>query len=164
MRTETINIYSFTELSEEVQKKVLSKYYDINVSHDWWEDTYEDAENIGLKLQYFGLDRNKHATGTNTLSLNEVFQNILSNYGENCDTYKTAERFFEAWQPVFNDYIATDEGENELLEIEDKFLKELLSDYADILQKECEYLQTDEAIKETILENEYEFTENGKRY
>lgn len=41
MRTETIKLYKFEELSEEVQEKVIEKKYDINLHHDWWESIYE---------------------------------------------------------------------------------------------------------------------------
>jgi hypothetical protein len=32
------------------------------------------------------------------------------------------------------------------------------------LKKEYEYLISDEAVAETIISNEYDFTENGRRY
>ena len=41
MRTETIKLYKFEELSEEVQEKVIEKKYDINLHHDWWGSIYE---------------------------------------------------------------------------------------------------------------------------
>jgi lipopolysaccharide biosynthesis glycosyltransferase len=41
------------------------------------------------------------------------------------------------------------------------FLNDLLQDYLKILQDEYDYLTSIEAIKETILMNEYLFTENG---
>ena len=40
--------------------------------------------------------------------------------------------------------------------------KALLNDYLSLLSNEYEYLISDEAIKETITANEYEFYENGK--
>jgi len=52
--------------------------------------------------------------------------------------------------------------ENELQDIEDEFLKSLLEDYSIMLQKECYYKQSKEAIIETIEANEYEFYANGK--
>jgi len=162
MKTKTINIYSFNELSEEAKKTAIEKLYDINVNHDWWEFTYEDAKNIGLKITSFDLDRNRHAKGELILSFAEVIANILKDHGETCDTYKTAEKYMEWWQPVFNKYMETEEGEEELMEIEEDFLKDLLEDYSIILQREYEYLTSEEAIIETIEANEYEFTEGGK--
>jgi len=169
MKTKTINIYSFNELSDEAKQTAIEELYDINVNHDWWECTYEDAENIGLKITSFDLDRNRHAKGELILSFAEVIANILKEHGENCETYKTAEKYMERWQPVFNEYMdenspkyESGEAENELQEIEDEFLNELLEDYSIILQREYEYLTSEEAIIETIEANEYEFTENGE--
>ncbi len=44
------------------------------------------------------------------------------------------------------------------------FLNSLIEDYSIILQKESEYLMSNEAIIETIEANEYEFKANGDRY
>jgi len=51
-----------------------------------------------------------------------------------------------------------------LQEMEDDFLNSLIEDYSIILQNESEYLQSDEAIKETILANDYEFTKDGNQF
>jgi len=162
MKTKIINIYSFNELSEEAKQKAIEKLSDINVSFDWWKSTYEDAEIIGLKITGFDLDRNRHATGHLILSFAETVANILKEHGPKCETYKTAEKYMKQWEPVFSKYMETEEGEGELMEIEEDFLKELLEDYSIILQNEYEYLQSDEAIIGTIEANEYEFTEDGK--
>ena len=164
MRTIRIKLYKFEELSKEAQQTAIEHLSDINVNYDWWESTYEDAANIGLKITSFNLDRDRHAKGEFTLSANEVAANIFRDHGETCETYKTAELFMEEWQPVFDEYMQTEEGEDKLLDIEDEFLKSLLEDYSIMLQSECEYLQSDEAIKETFIVNDYDFTKDGKRY
>lgn len=171
MKTIKINLYKFSELSEDAKENAINKYSDINVSHDWWESTYEDAANAGIKITSFDLDRNRNAKGEFLLSACEVAQNIINNHGETCETYKTAVNFMSKWQPVFNDYMNEDsekyesqESEDTLTEIENDFLSEILEDYSILLQNECEYLQSDEAIIETIEDNDYDFTENGKLY
>lgn len=70
----------------------------------------------------------------------------------------------EEWQPVFNSYMETEEGEDKLMEIEDDFLKSLLNDYLKSLRDEYDYQTSEKAIIETIEANEYEFTEDGKRF
>lgn len=169
MRTIETKVYFFDELSKEGQKKAIDNEREINVDREWWDTTYEDAEQIGLKLEFFDLDRNRHATGEFILSASEVAQNILTQHGENCGTYKTAENFLSEWNPVFANYMdetspdyESRESEEKLLELEAEFLKSLLEDYSIILQKDCEYLQSAEAIIETLKANDYEFTENGK--
>lgn len=169
MKTKTIILYSFQELSEKAKDKAIMNLSDINSDYEWWKSTYEDANTIGLKITSFDLDRNRHAKGDFLMAANEVAQNIFNEHGENCETYKTAAKFMEEWQPVFNDYMEegnskfeSKECEDKLLEIEDNFLQSILEDYSIILQKECEYLQSREAIIETIEANEYTFTEDGK--
>lgn len=163
MKTIEIKLYSFEELSKEAQTKVLEKYSDINVDYDWWDSTYEDAERIGLKLTSFALDRNRHATGDFLLSAQEVAANIIRDHGDTCETYKTAQKYLDDSQEIENKYTDMEdpERENNLLERDDEFLKELLEDYSIILQGESEYLQSEEAIIETIKANEYTFEENG---
>lgn len=169
MKTKRIKIYSFDELSAEAQQKAINGHSSINVDFDWWESIYEDAKNIGLKITGFDLDRNRHASGEFILSACEVSQNIFNNHGENCSTFLTAQNFINAWQPLFNNYMdensedyESNELENEMQEAEDRFLNSLLEDYSIILQNECEYLQSDEVIKETLIANEYEFLKSGK--
>ncbi|MBU2061740.1 MAG: hypothetical protein KKH44_07835 [Bacteroidetes bacterium] len=157
-------VYSFDELSKEVKEKGISDNYDINGSYDWWNDTYEDAKDIGLEITSFDLDRNRHAAGNFILAANEVAQNIFNEHGEHCETYKTADDFMDKWQPVFDNYMQTEEGEDELMELEDEFLKSLLEDYSIMLQNEYEYLSSEEAIKETIEANEYTFLEDGEMF
>lgn len=169
MRTIRTKVYKFNELTPEGQQNAIEKLYDINVDHNWWEFTYEDAANIGLKITEFDLDRNRSAKGEFTIAANEVAANIFRDHGQDCETYKTAKSYMEVWQPVFDAYMDENsekyesrESENELQDIEDDFLKSLLEDYSILLQKECDYRTSKEAIIETINANEYEFLANGK--
>lgn len=169
MKTIKVKLYSFNELSKEAQNKALSKYVTINVEHDWYDSIYEDAEQVGLKITGFDLDRNKHATGQLILSTLEVAQNIINNHGENCNTYKTAQKFLEEHAPIFADYMDENsehyeslEQEGKLQDLESDFKNDLLTEYANILQKEYDYLTSDEQVKETILANEYTFEADGK--
>lgn len=164
MRTIKTKVYQFSELSEQAKKKAIEWGYDINVCHEWWEVIYEDAAEIGLKLTGFDIGRGQDCEGEFMLAANEVAQNIFNNHGEVCETYKTAQKFMEEWQPVFNSYMETEEGEDKLMEIEDDFLKSLLNDYLKSLRDEYDYQTSEKAIIETIEANEYEFTEDGKRF
>lgn len=169
MRKIEINIFKFNELNEEAKQNAISNLYNINIDYNWWEFIYEDAKNIGLKITSFNLDRNRYAKGEFILNAPEVAQNILSNHGKECETYKTAESFLEVWQPIFNAYMdeesekyESSESEDEMQELEDDFLNSLLDDYSIILQNACDYLQSDESIIDTIEANDYEFTEDGE--
>lgn len=171
MKTVRIKVYSFNELSEEAKIKAVNKLADINVDFEWWVYSYEDAERIGLKITSFGLDRNRHCEGEFILSANEVAQNIINEHGENCKTYKEAVKFLELWNPVFADYMdetspnfETYGLENQMLDLEDDFLESILNCYAKMLQDESDYLQSREAIEETILANDYQFLVDGTMF
>lgn len=169
MRTIRIKLYKLNELSENAKQKAIENLSDINVDFEWWESIYEDAENIGLKITSFGLDRNRHAKGEFNLAANEVTANIFRDHGEDCKTYKTAASFMEEWQPIFNNYMdethedyESSDSEDKLTDMENEFLKSLLGDYSTILQDEYEYRTSERAIIEIIEANEYEFTQDGK--
>ena len=167
-RTIRTKVYLFSELSDQAKQKVIEDNYDINVDYEWWESAYEDAANIGLKITGFDIDRGSYCNGEFTISANEVAANIFRDHGENCETYKTAKEFMEEWQPVFSEYMTEPENmgelEGKLQDIEDDFLKSLCEDYRILLQHQYEYLTSEGAIIETIEANEYEFTQDGKRF
>lgn len=171
MKTLEINIYQFNELSEVAKQNAINEFSNINTDFNWWEFTYMDSENIGLKITSFDLDRNRSANGHFILSACEVAQNVLNEHGESCETFKTANNFLENWQPVFNDYLDENSENYEsknlediLLDLENDFLNSLLEDYSIMLQNEYEFLQSNEAIQETIISNEYEFLIDGSQY
>jgi hypothetical protein len=171
--TVTTKVYKFDELSDEAKETTIEKLYNVNVDYDWWECTYEDARTIALTLEGFDLDRNRHATGKWQEDAEASANAILENHGESCETHKDATEFlfaigeaamvFEAkddYDPEYEEFDETYEYETLCAE----FLKTILEDYSIMLQKESEYLQSEEAIIETIKANEYEFTVDGIMY
>jgi len=171
MKYKKIKVYEFNELSEESKEKAIEKLWNINVDYEWWDCVYDDAENIGLKIKEFDLDRGSYVKGEFTISALEVASNIFREHGESCETYKTARLFMDEYEPVFSDYMneqsenfESGELEDKMLDMESEFLKSLCEDYRIILQNEYDYrISTDEII-ETINANGYEFTEDGKLF
>ena len=47
MRTVEIKLYSFDELSEEVQRKVIEKNPEIGICDDWYEGLFDYYKNSG---------------------------------------------------------------------------------------------------------------------
>jgi len=168
MKTVTLNLYKFNELSESAKETAISELAYINTEIDWWESIYEDAKMIGLKITSFDLDRNRNAKGEFITSASEVIEEILGSHGENCETYKTALKYKKSFLGISVKY--KDKGEDnwdeqsEIEDTEDEFLNDILEDYSIILQHECDYLTSKEQIIETIEANEYDFTEDGKLY
>jgi hypothetical protein len=175
IKTTETKVYTWDELTDEQKEKALSKLYDLNTGYEWWQSVYEDAEDVGIKITSFDLDRNRHAEGKFTMNATDVAKAIVEDHGPDCETYKTAREFLNAVTPMidFRDNFADDDNTTEeeyktfddntdkIEELEEEFLKSILEDYSIMLQKEYEYLSSEEAIVETIKANEYEFDENG---
>lgn len=175
MKTIELNLYKFDELSDQAKQTAIEKLSDINVDYDWWQFTYEDAENIGLKITSFDLDRNRHATGEFLEDAYTTACKIMIEHGKECDTYKTAENFVNFWNDAVtahSDMVECDivefgkeyDFDEYVSDAVDEFLKDILEDYSIMLQNESEYLQGEEAIKETIMANDYDFTIDGLIY
>ena len=168
MKLITIECRQFNEWDEVTQSTILTKHRDINLSHNWWENIYYDADIIGIKLDGFDLDRNKHCNGKFIHSACEVATNIISEHGDDCQTKKIALQFMNEWQPIFDSYMDSEsenyeskDSEDKLMDIESEFLNDILNEYSNILQREYEYLYSDEAIIDTLICNQYEFDNEG---
>jgi hypothetical protein len=162
MKTIQVNLYQFSELSEDAKEKAILKLYDINVDFDWWSYLYEDAKQIGLKIKEFDLDRNRYCKGEFINFPTETAEKILLEHGKDCETYKTAKEFLNDLNELTSKFENIEDcPEDDFEDLENEFLYSLCEDYSILLQKECEYLQSSEAIIETIEANEYYFDENG---
>lgn len=162
MRTIETKVYKFNELSETAKEKAIEYMSDTNVNYEWWEFIYTDAEDIGLKLTGFDMDRYCH--GKFTQSAEDVANNIIKNHGKDCETYKDAYIYLTELTTLKNIHSVADMEDEDIdtSEIDKEFLNTLLEDYRIMLRKEYEYLTSKEAIVETIEANDYEFTEDGK--
>lgn len=169
MRVKCVNVYKLSELSEQAQKKAILKHCDINVDHDWWDFTYEDAERVKIKITGFDIGRSNDCTGKFMGRAEESALAIVADHGPDCETRKTAENYLKersaflatAEKDEDTDDISR-EAEHQLEDLDRAFLRSILGDYLITLRKEYEYQTTDEAIREVIEANEMEFTEDGK--
>ena len=167
MKTKTIEIYEFDELSESAQDRALDNIRTTNNEYyEWWSFTYEDAETIGLCLTGFGLDRNRHATGYFKDGAEGCAHLIIDNHGETCETYKTATVYLAYRDKLMRTTINGDFDETALVNLLDDlntdFLQSILEDYSISLQGEYEYLGSKENLLEVIACNEYKFNVNGR--
>lgn len=166
MKTKTIEIYDFDELSESAQDVALDEVRRINNDYEWWNFTYEDAKDAGIILESFDLDRNRHARGyfrhcDGGLDCAEL---IVKNHGEICETYKTATVYL-----ADRDKLMRTEGDfdetalvNLLDNLNTDFLQSILEDYSMSLQREYEYINSKENLLEVIDCNGYTFNVNGQ--
>ena len=170
MRIKETKVYQFNELSDKAKERACEWGCDLNVDHNWWEFTYEDAKNIGIKINEFDLDRRSMCDIDFITSAKEVAQSILKEHGPTCETYKTAESFLQEFRKAKTLWESNEDNEGFYFEDEeagsdmcDEFRKSIAEDYRIILQKEYDYLTSTEAIEESIIANEYEFDEDGRR-
>jgi hypothetical protein len=125
-----------------------------------------------LKLTTFDIGRPSYCNGEFIKYAEDTAKAILKEHGPICETFKTATEYIAASVALlteYPEYIADDgydQNESERDDAQDEldagFLHDILEDYRILLQKEYEYLTSEEAIVETIMANGYEFTESGK--
>lgn len=170
MKTITTTVYEFDELNDKAKEKARDWYRDGALDYEWWDSTYEDAERAGLKITSFDLDRNRHACGEFIKYAEDCAKRILAEHGQDCETFKTAAAFLKEREALTIKHAdpeasngLTYDGDQAIEECESEFLKSILEDYSIMLQKEMEYLMSDESVDELIRANEYTFTETGKR-
>ena len=163
MKLVTIECRQFNEWDADTQSVILDKHRDINLSHNWWENIYYDAEIIGIKLDGFDLDRNKHCSGKFINKAWQVAKNIISEHGDDCQTKNIALQYEKDVCSIAYEHEGKEDEytHTEHEELESEFLNDILNEYANILQREYEYLYSDEAIIETLVVNQYEFDNKG---
>ena len=167
MKTKTIKIYDFDELSESAKETALDNMRTINNEYyEWWSFTYEDAKTIGLCLTGFDLDRHRHATGNFKDSAECCAHLIVDNHGDTCETYKTATVYLADREKLMRTPIEGDFDETALVnllgDLNTDFLQSILEDYSMSLQREYEYINSKENLLEVIACNEYTFNVNGQ--
>lgn len=174
MRTIRTKVYKFNELSEDAKQKAIQWYRNGNYDDSFaWDNVVEDAAQIGLIIH--SLDDHRPNKGEFETSAFEVSCKIVQEHGQMCDTYKTAVQFGIEWADLVKKhsdgidiYKVAEENEydfdNEADELEKGFLQSILEDYRIMYNKDIEYQNSDEYIIDAITANEYEFTQDGKRF
>ena len=179
MKTIKINIYKFDELSETAKEKALNDYR--NDFDFFWTD--EGFESIEKGLDYF--DFSIHDYEIDYLDINRCFIKIDNNESQNIENIE----YIRLYKYLVNNYL---DYKPELLKgncpftgycVDESFLdpirkfinkpysinfRELMDEcvYSALkdIVSDCEYQYSDEGIIETILANDYDFTEDGKLY
>lgn len=168
MKTIEINLYKFDELSDEGKERAITNNYDINVNYDWWEFTYMDAENIGVQITSFDCYTGKIAASFIDNAI-DTANLIIANHGENTDSYLLATDYIKKRNEILTNMedIVDDENsyayelEGDMEQLNEQFLYDIKQEYLSILNKEYDYLTSEEQIKETLIVNDYDFTEDG---
>ena len=184
MRTEEIKIYSFGELTEEAQETAIENTRNSEgyLSYDWWDFEYEDfhneLKNIGVECDNFYWDLeyrgNFYLDKPNIFDIRKfikkmdaerilILKNLMIEDEE--DRYEIEDGLYSAG--IYSDENRTevcDSGIEELDDILTEGLREILKGFLSRLREQYNYLNSDEAIREDLVNNECEFLEGGERY
>ena len=153
-------VMTFDELSEKAKQKARAWYLEGNELSYAWEDTREDAKNIGLKITELRQCRSTCNKGEFIDGAFNCANKILAQHGEACETFRTAKRYFD--HIFLAPKTLEEEEENEVMAHD--FLHSLLENYRIMFNKDVECQQSDEVVDDTIMANEYTFTADGKRF
>ena len=181
MREMNVTVYSFDELSEAAQERALNAFRYIEVEHDWYEYPYDTIRTagkiIGLDIDRIYFDTDLYCIFNASYEyVRGAAKAVQSEFPSATDLHDVARKlqalqkrhFYSlscnvSSQRVSNSYRCFRFGED--YECED--LGDILDDFAHwariLLRDEYEWLTSNEAVKEMIEANEYEFTEDGKR-
>lgn len=141
-------VYNYAELDEEAKEHAQSWYLaNSDVGYDAFCNAKNDAENIGLDIIY--LDESRTNEGRFVVSAEDCAVSIIAAHGKDCATYKIAKEYLESRNEEKKDSL---------------FLRELLEAYRIMRNADIDYLQSEEAIAESMESNEYTFTEDGTRF
>lgn len=195
--TQTINLFKFEELIEEVQQKVIEKNRYINTDFDWHESIFEsfkednekyfDIKNIyftgfysqgdGAMFEYSCINENLLNEAIESLNLQKWKKQILST--QICISGKGVQRGHYYHENSCDHTIYIEDNNNgyyqniyDLIDLYSSDIEDfIITKYKDIchdlyknLENEHDYLQSDEVIKETLICNDYDFTEEGDIY
>lgn len=194
MRTIRTKVYKFEELNKEAQnvaiEKVRQGYYEYNDFASWAIDDCALLEPVEKDLMnlfgkdynfpliknnrkvYFSLGRDRYINISNAMEIQNNSQflkwlginesEFLDEDGFNILNYKIGEDTIEFDTTDYSIEFTTEQ--EVVLESATKKFEEHCEYILKIIEEEIDYRFTDEAIKEDILSNDYEFLSNGKMY
>jgi hypothetical protein len=196
MRTISIDMFTFNELSDEAKQVAINNNREINVDYEWWDFTYEDfiensvfdIDNIyfsgfysqgdGAMFEYSSIPDKLKIDFVNQLKLSSMRKNWLLNNVHVSGNGKHRGYYYHENSCSHNIYWEVDNGDLHwetnfyqwLESFADDFEDYVISLYKDEcrklyreLERGYDYLTSDEAVAETLILNEYEFTEDGRR-
>jgi len=165
MRIAKVKVYTFEELSEDVQEKVVNQHREDSCLHDWWDYIYDDAKNVGLEITGFDLYQKTikiEYVDCTIAAADFTIEKILENHGKDCQTYKIALEYKDLFHTACESIEDDEQWQSEDERIETNFLKALAGAYLKMLAQEYDDINSDEYIIENIKANDNEFLLTGK--
>ena len=180
MREMNVTVYSFDELSEEAQERALNELRPVDIEPYWYEDTFDTIRTagklLGLDIGDIHFDTYLYCTFDASYEYARgAVKAVRNEFPRMTDLHDVARKLQDLQKRHFyslscavtkgrttNRYSCFRFGED--YECED--LGDIIDDFAHWariqLRDDAEYRMSDEAVKEMIEANEYEFTEDGE--
>ena len=158
MRTESINIYTFDELSPDAKERARNKHRE-HMEYPWFNDVISSlksfCDEFGVTVTgYHFSDDYRASIDTDVMSSH--FRGFkLKDFDREamptgfCFDNDLRYTFADEFKRTGNAYAAFDKA---------------LDVFLDAVRKDIQWHYSDECIDETIIANGYEFTENGEMY
>jgi len=175
MRTIEIKAFQFYELDIQTQEKVIEKNRTINVDSDFWYEYELDNYKNELKIKVNGFDIYGKMINITIEDSFETAEKIIDFFGKEPTIVQTAKTFIKDRDSLVKKYGEGNEKEGynvkqeywseydeEIEYLEEEFRNEIAEEILSFLTRQYEYEISDDAIKETIIVNEYEFTQEGE--
>ena len=158
MRTATVNLYQFAELSDEAKERAREWWRD-GLDYPWWRDAEASikafCDHFGVKIKDYSIGayepcyldtdaENAHFRGVRLAAFTR--DAMPTGYCLDC----------ALWQTFYDEFKRTGSALKAFNEAIDAAVKEVRDD--------MEYQYSDESTDEMLTINEYEFTEDGKIY
>lgn len=174
MKTIETTVYNFNELSDKAKEKAREWYRNTNQDYNWSDESLASlkalANHFGGELKDYSIEWHQNSPSDATFSMPEMeaseIESKLSALGSFnpetlqghgdckltgfCADESAIDGFRKAWHT----------GERNLEKLMDAAFESWLTD----AQAECTAQFEDESVDESIIANEYTFTENGKRF
>ena len=185
--TRTYKVYSFEKAPKEVQEKALEKYRDFNVENDgWYEDDFLLDMSVPKKVSdnsfrvkegntiykwdklYFDLDRSDYLqfVGLKVEDDDSFRQSLgISNKTWGKVHYSFVNDRENNTKIEFHNNYEVDglsEKENEEIEKAEELFSEQVHQAKKRLKENYEYNTSDEAVKDSLIANDYRFNEKGE--
>jgi hypothetical protein len=150
MKTTIKNFFvkTFEELSDDEQAKAIEKYADINVSHNWWDYIYEEAERLGIQILNFDIDRQEIGMAFIS-SEREICLKIIDEFEPGSKIVEEALYFTLKIGSLFDTFAIS--------KLKDDFKNKVKDFYLGLLRGKYKYLTSADAIEESLIANEVEF-------
>lgn len=173
MKTVTINVYQFNELSPIAQSNAIESLGKINVADGWDKDILKEIVALGalnvtyelLTESYCNIDFAEPDNNNMPVKIplyNEIAKYIIENHDKTTKSYLVTKAFLDA-----ANHIAKTSDKFVDLEIEtlEQTFKEMLESHYFIVLKEEYNLRTSEKeVIKTLQTHKFEFTINGRLY